>query len=623
MEETSIKGEMTSMELELEIQKRKSEYESLEAKFRELEFQKLNIEEKLKALKRENDELQGQVNCGKDEKGDCTREKGMENVVDLTEDDNLDEDKVFQLMIENNVLECEKKKAEREVKFWQEKFKELELRISHLNDRSISKGNEQPLAERREVGLSSENELQAGADLGYMLSKDEGADLVRFGEIGGKRNDNLQPAGFPYNETPCKQSNCIKGEEKGSHTESGVDYTICQKGRKQLIFKEETSPVKKMAPSTPGGIRPSSFGIINIADSDDDEPNNIHKQLPIDNQGSVKTAQLSDYSLGGNIGGEKEMTSENSLKGTIHDQNDEDDTDAGKGTNTLASTPKRKRASNFVVSESESDDDNIPICKLKRMRLQEIGQDHVGFDLNSNLAKATTSVNDNDIGTVTPPRRRLVALKNCRRKGRVERKSPFLTSETKTDRGVHTNKDSEDEEPDEVGSDVEDEGLDDFIVSSSDVSEGDYASSESQDLSDGSVDYREIISTLQRKKDHISKWNFEADMLAAFGKDPELCMKAVCALYRQQTSEEKICKGTLYSNQRGFSKFDAPRGTTLAFFLTDGDPEGDLKKSVQELQEYDPKAIKLCRTLATHYSKQLFEIYMNREDPFFLPDDAI
>lgn len=54
-------------------------------------------------------------------------------------------------------------------------------------------------------------------------------------------------------------------------------------------------------------------------------------------------------------------------------------------------------------------------------------------------------------------------------------------------------------------------------------------------------------------------------------------------------------------------------------FLTDGDSQGDVTKSVEELQKYDPKAIELCRKFATHYSKQLFEIYKSKEDPFFLP----
>ena len=44
------------------------------------------------------------------------------------------------------------------------------------------------------------------------------------------------------------------------------------------------------------------------------------------------------------------------------------------------------------------------------------------------------------------------------------------------------------------------------------------------------------------------EWEFEADMLAAFGKDPKLPMKDVCAIYRQQTSEEQMRRGTLYSN---------------------------------------------------------------------------
>ena len=61
------------------------------------------------------------------------------------------------------------------------------------------------------------------------------------------------------------------------------------------------------------------------------------------------------------------------------------------------------------------------------------------------------------------------------------------------------------------------------------------------------------------------------------------------------------------------------RGTTLAEFLTNGDPQGDLGRTVKELEEHDPKAVKLCRSLATNYSKQLFAIYNNKEDPLFLP----
>lgn len=61
------------------------------------------------------------------------------------------------------------------------------------------------------------------------------------------------------------------------------------------------------------------------------------------------------------------------------------------------------------------------------------------------------------------------------------------------------------------------------------------------------------------------------------------------------------------------------RGSLLAEFLTDGDAHGPLKKSVEELEKHDPKALEYCSQLASRYSKQLFEIYKNKEDPHFLP----
>ncbi|KAI3846298.1 hypothetical protein MKW92_026231 [Papaver armeniacum] len=53
-----------------------------------------------------------------------------------------------------------------------------------------------------------------------------------------------------------------------------------------------------------------------------------------------------------------------------------------------------------------------------------------------------------------------------------------------------------------------------------------------------------------RNKVKEVKWESVADMLSSFGKDSELCMKAVCALYRHQISEEKSTKGL-------FRNFDA------------------------------------------------------------------
>ncbi|CAI9302496.1 unnamed protein product [Lactuca saligna] len=123
---------------------------------------------------------------------------------------------------------------------------------------------------------------------------------------------------------------------------------------------------------------------------------------------------------------------------------------------------------------------------------------------------------------------------------------------------------------------------------------------------DGSNEFKVNLNKIRSKKDLNLKWDLEGDMLDDFGKDPELCMKAVCVLHRQQ-------------NARGFSQTDVLRANKVAEFLTDGDSSGDLNKTVEELRRYDTKGIELCMTLAVKYSNQLFEIYKNKEDPFFMP----
>jgi hypothetical protein len=50
-------------------------------------------------------------------------------------------------------------------------------------------------------------------------------------------------------------------------------------------------------------------------------------------------------------------------------------------------------------------------------------------------------------------------------------------------------------------------------------------------------------------------------MLSAFDEYTELTLKAVCALYRQQTEEEQAEKATIVHNKRGFSQIDARRYT--------------------------------------------------------------
>ncbi|GLT53376.1 hypothetical protein SLA2020_266500 [Shorea laevis] len=565
-----------------------SEYEALQTKFRAFEVDKLAIEDELKALKRENDELKKLVSGVEgDRKVSSGSERDRDRIFDLTEE-NWEEDNLIQLLIEIKVLECEKKRAESEVEVWKEKFKELESLVLVLNENSILRCVEWPLIGGTRTGFGLQNvthEVRVKKEAVEAIET-----LVKVGSTichsPGKGIGDLQAAGTPFNDFPNRNDAGIKEEKKGVYG---------RRVRKQLSFEEEMSPGKQLAPSTPAGARPASLGIIDISDSDDEQT--THILVP---------------------------TSNDEVIGKIHyDENDEEDMDACKENLLFTLTPKRKRASNIVTSDTKSDeDDNVPISKLisklKRMRLQEKVPDEVGSYLND-CSVTATSLGDNVKVSVTPQRRHLMTLRKSVGKGGVERNSSSQASTTKYDRGIPTSEDAEDDDSVEFGSDSEGESLGGFIVRGSDVSDADDASSESQDVSDENTDFDEILSKLHQNQDHKLKWEFEADILAAFGKDSELCMKAVCALYRQQTSDEKSSKEAFYSNHRGFSKFDAPMGSTLAEFLTDGDPGGDLKKSVEELQECDPEAVQLCRRLATHYSKQLFEIYMNKEDPLFLP----
>ncbi|XP_066313536.1 uncharacterized protein [Miscanthus floridulus] len=143
-------------------------------------------------------------------------------------------------------------------------------------------------------------------------------------------------------------------------------------------------------------------------------------------------------------------------------------------------------------------------------------------------------------------------------------------------------------------------------------------SSPGLEVSDCEVDYKDVMAYIGRKK-KAKEWDYEADMLAAFGEHPELCLKAVCAIYRKQTEDEQVEKASLVHNKQGFSNKDAPRGSRIAEFLLDGDRVGPLKKTVSDLDEYDRYAFEFCRKVASHYSKQLFAIYQNKEDPYFHP----
>ncbi|KAF0892654.1 hypothetical protein E2562_017634 [Oryza meyeriana var. granulata] len=124
----------------------------------------------------------------------------------------------------------------------------------------------------------------------------------------------------------------------------------------------------------------------------------------------------------------------------------------------------------------------------------------------------------------------------------------------------------------------------------------------------------ESASLLSKIK--TSLWESEENMVITLKGNVELCMVAICALYRQKklivelTSKEPTKFTTLSERQ-------ASRATKLAEYLLDGDINGPVKKNKEDLVNHDATAPKFIEELVIHCSKQLFDIYRNNEDPYF------
>nr|XP_019070964.1 uncharacterized protein LOC101263537 isoform X2 [Solanum lycopersicum] len=141
---------------------------------------------------------------------------------------------------------------------------------------------------------------------------------------------------------------------------------------------------------------------------------------------------------------------------------------------------------------------------------------------------------------------------------------------------------------------------------------GDDSSSDSENdpLSDKSMNM--LIQKVTKRKIFSS----EDDLRLSFEKDPELCMNAICALYRHQISPNISSKGLFATKSQGLSLSDKISIAALGEYLIDGDPENKLRKAVEEVR---PKDHAECKRLATKYCDQLYQIYLNKEDRLFLP----
>ncbi|KAJ8536852.1 hypothetical protein K7X08_035253 [Anisodus acutangulus] len=404
----------------------------------------------------------------------------------LPKDEKRNRDKFLQLMIENSVLECEKR-LKVDVEYWKSKCNELQLTVAELDKKLVEKSRNRVstkvlcgLHDTEEIhqvkGLRDEcYNLAQETDLHEVYKTAKVDEMQNKAGLDGKIGSlQSQDSDKSLAKTPSVQANLVGGN-KALLSESGNNQV-----RKRLTFEEERGSNKRMVPSTPAGFSHS---------------------VPYCRSGSTLA----------NI----ELPSENNLKMT----------DVEQGIFV-------KNAPMIIPETSDSEEE---VRKLSS-------------------------------------RRRLVKLSQCEGKG------------------------GGGNDIEEDVSDNEGESLGGFIVSGSDISDDDDISnsdgalqsnssvaedpiSDSEYISESDSDYGEIMSKIQRNKSDKLEWEFVGDMFAAFGKDPELRMMAVCVLYRQHTSEEQCSKETIFHNQRGFSQCDAFRGSTLAEFLTDVRSSRDKNRS--------------------------------------------
>lgn len=580
--------------LELEIRNKDMDLEVVKGKIRVLDDEKLKIEEEIKGLKTKKAALVG---------------------AELVDKFLLDEEvsRVDQLMVESKVLKCEKNVAAKDVEVWKRKCKELESRVIELEGRLKCRSKEDV-----PIGIKGGN--SANAD-DVCASRDICSPSRLPGAVGGVMAMEGNFVAFtehmsavPY--TGSSDTQCVS-----THGTPTNKVHV----KRRLAYQNVRSCDEKIAPLTPAEVMPSSASIIDIIDSDNEydvpdrrRPNSQSEGLPVmmSKYGVQEINGITDEEKKSDdrenaffITTPKTKRKRDHLVVTSDDECEDYECTPNRRAFRIENSDNEgeddddcvepiRRVFNRVISESDDDDDNVPISQLKR-----------------NCAQASSQL----AGPLNPtrPRRRLVKYGQGELRDKAHKMGNH--SDTLTTENVADNGSSEDESESSVRS------LSDFIVDDSDhedleddISEEDGVDSyEVEDTSDSNLDFEEIISKLQSRRSPNSKWISEGDMLSDFGKNPELCMRAVCALYRQQTNEEKACKASIIPNGRGFSKFDATRGTILGEFLTDGDPDGDLVKSVEELQARHPNGLEECRKFADHYSKQLFKIYENGEDPFF------
>ncbi|KAM0014302.1 hypothetical protein Hdeb2414_s0036g00730421 [Helianthus debilis subsp. tardiflorus] len=284
--------------------------------------------------------------------------------------------------------------------------------------------------------------------------------------------------------------------------------------RKRLSSEEDGCTNKKLGPFTLSPLH----GVIDIRDEDENS-----NEIP-------KVRECDDLTKG-------QCSSENNLQKTNLEHIGEEHMEEFRVHASNTRNAKRKRAAKIVASDDEdSHDDNAPICTLKTRHSSRVSTD------------SEEEVEEN------------VSRRYVTRLRKSESKNKQHESVINLNKIVSSSEDEEDND-DVDESESEGKGLGGFIVDSSEIaSDCDIDGSHNADESEDALnEYKVTMDIIRRKKVSNMKCDLEADMLSDFGKDLELCMRAVCALYRQQTGDEKASKETRHQNERGFSQADASR----------------------------------------------------------------
>lgn len=101
------------------------------------------------------------------------------------------------------------------------------------------------------------------------------------------------------------------------------------------------------------------------------------------------------------------------------------------------------------------------------------------------------------------------------------------------------------------------------------------------------------------------------DIRTIIDTNPDAAMRAVCAIFRNQTDYEKSCRATVNKNGYGFRANHAKAGSDLALWMSRGNHDGIMRRRVGGTTIYNGREVRrewLAYEIAGWYIDQLVTI---------------